>query len=130
MRSSLSENKPTRIGNSFVRTWQPGAETPRSDAGERPMRFLRKLDADRVACPHVSARENDSHHTGLAHQVSLGVPAENGLHHALTEAVDLDAGVAQARHLDGRGLADMQARALRQGEEIDSARGDILAHLA
>ncbi|MFN8536830.1 MAG: hypothetical protein U0232_05070 [Thermomicrobiales bacterium] len=42
----------------------------------------------------------------------------------------MGAGVAEAGDLDHRRVAQMEFCAGRQAEQIDAARGDVLAHLA
>lgn len=100
-----------------------------SDRRQRPMRRRREVNRDGVAGTHLAAGNHDPHDTGLADQTTLCVPIEYGVHQAWSEEVQLLAGVAQAGNLD-HGLADREPGARRQGQQIEAAGGDVLAHVA
>src|SRR5215468_4404509 len=89
-----------------------------------------QLHLDRVAGPHRPAGQHDRHDAGLAHEPAARVALEGGLHQARGDPVELGARIAEAGHLDQRALAQAEARARRQGQEIDAASRDVLAHLA
>ena len=51
-------------------------------------------------------------------------------HEAGFEAIELEAGVAQAGHFDDSFGAEPKARPCGEGEEVEAAGGDVLAHFA
>src|SRR5918997_4276520 len=96
---------------------------------ERAVGLRRQLDAYPVAGSHLAARDHDAHDAGFPHEVALFVAIEDGRHEAVLEAVELPAGVAQARHPDERLLAEAERGPGRQAEQVDAAGGYVLAHL-
>ena len=94
---------------------------------ERAVRFQGKLDADPIAGTGFARGENDGHDPGLADEAALGVAVEDGLHEAGLEPVDLGTWIAQAGDLDDGAVAKMEPGAGREAEEVEAARGDVLA---
>lgn len=93
------------------------------------MRRRREVNHDGVAGTDLAAGDHDPHDAGLADQAALGVAIEDGVHQAWLKVVQLLAGVSQAGNLD-HSLADREPGARRQGQQIEAAGGDVLAHVA
>lgn len=93
------------------------------------MRRRREVNRDGVAGTDLAAGDHDPHDAGLADQAALGVAIEYGVHQAWLKVVQLLAGVSQAGNLD-HGLANREPGARRQGQQIEAAGGDVLAHVA
>ena len=68
-----------------------------------------KLDTDRVAGLHVATLQHDPHHACLADETALARRVRAPLSSCPYGRIDLDAGIAQARHLDDRRVANVQA---------------------
>jgi hypothetical protein len=71
------------------------------------MRSLRRLDPDSVAAANVAASEDDAHNTCLADQFAVGGLVECRLKEAISEIIDLIAGISQPRDLDNGFVAEM-----------------------
>lgn len=89
-----------------------------------------ELDEDLIAGAHLASRDDDGHGAGLAYEVAVAVAAEDGLHEAGLYAVELVTGVAEAGDLDDGAGAQPEPDAGREGEQIEAASGDVLAHEA
>jgi hypothetical protein len=90
------------------------------------VRLGREHDADRVAGAHLSSGHDGAHDARLADEPAVVVTLERRRHQARLNPVELSAGVSQAGHLDDRRRAEVEARAGRQREQLDAARGDVL----
>ena len=77
----------------------------------------------------VPAGPHHPHDARLAHQPASAVARQHRIHQPRLKPVDLHAGIAQPGHLDNGRRADMQPRPLRQAQQIDAARGDVLAQV-
>ena len=77
------------------------------------------MDGDRVARFDIAAGQHNAHDPGLADQTAVRVPLERRGHQALLKTVQLDARIAQSRHLDHRTVAEPKLRPRRQAEQID-----------
>ena len=107
-----------------------GCLEPLSNPLETAMRLGREHDSNRIARADLAAGQNDSHDSRLANKLSLAVAVEHGGQEAFLKTVDLNAGIAQARQFHDGGSTEMQLRANGKGEQVDAARGDVLAHLS
>lgn len=94
------------------------------------MRFGGQCHGNRVAHANLAARQHDPHHAGLEDGPALAVAVEHGGLEALPETIDLSAWRPQTGQLDHGGGADLQPRADGEIEQVDAARGDVLAHLS
>ncbi len=94
------------------------------------MRGGRKLGPDGVARTHLPTGKDDCHDACLADEVLVPIPVEHCSHEARLDTVELRAWVAQAGDLDHGAISDAQPGARRQPQQVDPARGDVLAHLA
>jgi hypothetical protein len=75
--------------------------------------------------------ENNGHHTGLAHQRAIEPAFERCRRRAFTEVViDLPTRIAQTGDFDDGIRTEPQARAARQREQGDAARGYVFSKLA
>src|SRR5687768_1326532 len=93
------------------------------------MRFGWELHANAVARSYLSSDADLRHHASFANQLAALVMPERGGHQAGLDAVQLRTRISKTRDLDDRVGAEMEPRARRQREQIDAARGDVLAHL-
>jgi len=94
------------------------------------MRLLRQAHNDRVAGVHAAAATHHRHHAGLAHKRAVGVAIQHFGGESGLEAIDLAARIAQARDLHLRLRTELQHRAGRQREQVDAARGHVLAEIS
>lgn len=93
------------------------------------MRCRRQFDDDRAAGPDLAVCQDDGHDAGLADESTVFISREHCGHQPWLEAVQLEAGVPQTSHFNHCCLAQAQARASWESEQINAARGDVLAHL-
>lgn len=89
-----------------------------------------KLNQNAIAGSNHAAGAHDRHDAGLADDLALARAVENGVHQASPKIVDLPAGSAQAGHFDNGARAEVEQRPARQGEQVHSARRDVLAKIA
>src|ERR1700678_4270548 len=89
-----------------------------------------KLYGNGVAGAHITAGDDNTHYACLPHQVALVVAVEHGGHQPVLELVELEAWVAQPGDLHDRGPTEVEASPGGQGQEVNAASGDVLAHLA
>ena len=94
------------------------------------MRCRRQFDENRIAGPDLAVCQDDGHDASLADGSTVFISWEHCGHQPWLEVVQLEAGVTQTGHFDDCRLAQAQARPGWQSEQIDAARGDILAHLS
>jgi hypothetical protein len=92
--------------------------------------MARQLDLDRVTALDLAPEQNDAHHAGLPHETTAPIAPEHGRQEARLEPVQLRARIAQTGDLDHCFVAKLQSGTDREAEQIDPARGDILAHVA
>ena len=94
------------------------------------MRLRRELDLDSVAGAELAALPHDGHDSRLAEELPVGFSLERRVHQAVADSFQLDARIAQARHLDHCVLPKREVRTGGEAKEIDSPRRDVLAHYA
>jgi hypothetical protein len=94
------------------------------------MRLRRKLDPDRRPDVHVARYKDNGHDTCFADQAAGFVVIEHRGHQTGLEFIQLRTRVAQAGYLDHRSFTQMQARPARQRQQVETARRDVLTHLA
>lgn len=124
---------PTRrVGHVKAPPARPMAAEPTSpsDPFQGAVRTGGQFHFDRVAGEHHTAFPHDAHDSGLAHDVPRLVTADDLFQQPILEVVDLQAGIAEAGDFQDRGGADAQQCADRQSEQVDTARGDVLAEFA
>ena len=92
------------------------------------MLLRRQLDSDRVASSDFAGGQDNTHDTGLADEVILLVAAQDRRHQVGLVVVQLPARVPQASHAYDCGITDVQPRSPWQGEQVNAARGDVLAN--
>ncbi len=97
---------------------------------ERDMGFRRALNQDPVSGPDPPAPEHDRHDAALPDQVPGSVPVEQGFHQPRLQAVELCAGIAQARYPDQGRVAELQLCAQRELQQGDSTGKHIFSHRA
>src|SRR5574337_9975 len=93
------------------------------------MRRRRQFDPHYVSRPYHPARSHHPHDTRLTDQPTGFVPVQYRRHQPLSEGVELGARVAQSGHLNDCLPAESKLGADRQGEQVDAAGRDVLAHL-
>src|SRR4029079_13986617 len=122
--AGLAVKRPDSRSGNTLRLWLT------LDGLQASMRRCRQFDLDGVARRHVAAREHDAHDARLADKGAVRIAIEHGGHESLLKAIDLDARIAQPGDLDHGAGTDVQPRAGRQRQQVDAARGDVLAELA
>jgi hypothetical protein len=90
----------------------------------------RKLDLDRRANVHVARYKDNSHDTCFADQVAGLVVIQHRGHKTGLKSIQLRTRIAQAGYLDHRLFTQMQTRTARQPQQVETARRDVLTHLA
>lgn len=75
---------------------------PRLNRLEWMMRSAWQLDLDRIAGGNDAGSDDDPHDSSFPDQFAVSATIENGRHESVLEAVKLNAGVAEAGHLDDR----------------------------
>lgn len=91
------------------------------------MRQRRQFDSDRVVRLYHATCKNDGHDARLADQFAIGGAVQHSIQKPGLEILYLGAGVAQAGRFQNDFIADPDQRALGQTQQIDTARGDVLA---
>lgn len=94
------------------------------------MRTGGEFSADDVAGANFAAFEHNAHDTAFDPYTTIGIAVEQPAHQSWPKRIDLPAGIAQAGDLDDRICAQMQARARRQFQQLQTARRDVLADSA
>lgn len=93
------------------------------------MRQRRQFDNYRVIRLHRAACKNDGHDAGLANKFAIGRAIQHSIEKPGLEILYLGARVAQARCFQNDLVANSDQSALRQPQQIDPARGDVLAKI-
>lgn len=101
---------------------------PRSDPREGEVRRRRELDLDRASGDHGSTAGDDAHDPGESDDPALVIGPDQLLEQARLKAVDLLAGVAQARDRHHR-ITEAQSSADGKRQHVDSPSRDVLAEL-
>ena len=96
------------------------------DNEQRLMRTAGQGNADDVIGSDDSIGEDDGHDACLANEIACRVVIENGREEPGLKALDLRAGIPQARELENGGSADAQLRATRELEQWNPLRGNVL----
>lgn len=94
------------------------------------MRALRVLGLNCVARANQTAAADDCHYACLPQQLAVGRPTEACLEQTGAKPFELRTGIAQAGDLYDRNGADLEQRALRERQEIQPTRENVLTHVA
>lgn len=93
------------------------------------MRRRWQFETDSVAGADLPVGDHDPHDTRFSDQGAVSVAVQHGGGQARQKVVQLRAGITQSGDLHDRRIAQKQTGAGRQGQQVDSACGDIFTHL-
>ena len=90
---------------------------------------FRELHFNGVARTYLAARQDNSHDTGLADELSLSIVVQHGCLQTRFESIDLDARIAKPGDLDDGVAAHSKAGPSRETKNVETTSGHVLTHL-
>jgi len=83
-----------------------------------------------ISWPYDATRNYDAHYSCLSYKHTIGTAIEDRRKQPLPEVVNLVTRIAQAGELNNSAFAQAQLYSCREAKDVDTAGGNVLAHLA